>query len=140
MHRRHSCAKRSAECMFLLQPDARFHTRWTRRGSGPVTGCPILATVVFWSRSRFMLLYVVTDVERIASTGSSKVPRKGRAMFQVVSRQPFTAEARVRARVNPCGICGGQSSAGTGFYPSSSVFPCQYHSNVALQTHHLGNA
>jgi hypothetical protein len=36
-----------------------------------------------------------------------------RAMAQVVSRRPLTAEARVRARVNPC----------------------QYHSTVALQTH-----
>jgi hypothetical protein len=30
-------------------------------------------------------------------------------MAQVVSHQPLTAEARVRVRVNPCGICGGQS-------------------------------
>jgi hypothetical protein len=47
-------------------------------------------------------------------------------MAQVVSRRPLTAEARVRARVNPCEICGGQSGIGTGFSPSSSVFPCQY--------------
>jgi hypothetical protein len=50
----------------------------------------------------------------------------GRAMVQVVSRRPLTLEARIRARVNPCGICGGQSGTGTGFSPSSSVFPCQY--------------
>jgi hypothetical protein len=47
-------------------------------------------------------------------------------MAQVVSRRPLTAEARFRARANPCGICGGQSGTGTGFSPSSSVFPCQY--------------
>ena len=29
-----------------------------------------------------------------------------RAMAQVVSRRPLTAEARVRSRANPCGICG----------------------------------
>jgi hypothetical protein len=61
----------------------------------------------------------------------------GRAMTQVVSRRPLTAEAQVRARVNPCGICGGQSGTGTGFCPSSSVFPCQYNSTVALQTHKI---
>jgi hypothetical protein len=50
----------------------------------------------------------------------------GRAMAQVVSRRPLSAEDRVRARVNPCGICGGQSGTGTGFSPSSSVLPCRY--------------
>jgi hypothetical protein len=59
----------------------------------------------------------------------------GRAMAQVVSCRPLTAEARVRAQVNPCGICGGKSGTGTGFSPSSSVFPSQYNSTVALQTH-----
>jgi hypothetical protein len=50
----------------------------------------------------------------------------GRAMAQVVSRLPLTAEAWVHARVNPCGICGGQSGTGTVLSPSYSVFLCQY--------------
>jgi hypothetical protein len=49
-------------------------------------------------------------------------------MAQAVSRWPPTAEARVRSRVSPCGICGGQSCIGTDFSPSTSVFPCQFHS------------
>jgi hypothetical protein len=47
---------------------------------------------------------------------------KGRAMAQAVRRRPPTAEARVRSRLSPCGICGGQSGTGTGFSPSDSVF------------------
>jgi hypothetical protein len=42
---------------------------------------------------------------------------EGRAMAQAVSRRPVTAEARVRSRVSPCRICGGQSGTGTGFFP-----------------------
>jgi hypothetical protein len=60
---------------------------------------------------------------------------KGHAMDQVVSRQPLTTEAWVRAQVNPCGIYGGQSGTGTGFSSSSSVFPSIYHSTIALQTY-----
>jgi hypothetical protein len=46
-------------------------------------------------------------------------------MAQAVNRRPLTAEARVRAWVNLCGIYGGQSGTETGFLPSSSVFTCQ---------------
>jgi hypothetical protein len=52
-------------------------------------------------------------------------------MAQAVSRRPLTAEAWVRSRVSPCWICGGQGGTGTGFHPSSSVFPCQFHSTGA---------
>jgi hypothetical protein len=50
----------------------------------------------------------------------------GRAMAKVFSRRPLTAEARVRARVNPCGVYGGKSGTRTDFSASSLVFPCQY--------------
>jgi hypothetical protein len=52
----------------------------------------------------------------------------GRAMAQAVSRRPLTAEARVRSRVSPCGLCGGQSGTGTGFSPSTSVLAYQFNS------------
>jgi hypothetical protein len=54
-----------------------------------------------------------------------------RTMAQVVSRQPPTTEARVRSRVSPCGICGGQNGIGTGSSPNTSVFSCQFHSTGA---------
>jgi hypothetical protein len=59
-------------------------------------------------------------------------------MTQAVSCWPLTAKARVRARVSPCGICGGQSDAGTGSSLSCSVLLCQYHSTVALNIHISG--
>jgi hypothetical protein len=49
-------------------------------------------------------------------------------MAQSVIRRPPTAEAQVRSWVSPCGIWGGQSGTGTGFSPSTSVFPYQFHS------------
>jgi hypothetical protein len=54
----------------------------------------------------------------------------GRAMAQAVSRWHLTAEARVRARVNPCGICGGQSGTGQVFSEYFG-FPCKYHYTIA---------
>jgi hypothetical protein len=55
----------------------------------------------------------------------------GSAIAQAVSRRLLTAEARIRAQVRLCKICGGQRGTGTGFTPTSSVLPCQYHFIVA---------
>ena len=70
------------------------------------------------------------------STLMRKCPRNtsnthGRAMAQAVSHWPLTVEDRVRSRVSPRGICGGQSGTGTGVPPSTSVFLCQFHSTGA---------
>ena len=45
-----------------------------------------------------------------------------------MARWPLNAEVRVRSRVDPCAIYGGQSGTGTGFSPSTSAFPYQFHS------------
>jgi hypothetical protein len=79
--------------------------------------------------------YTQTGYDLDSLRPEQRTQPKGRAMAQVVSRRSLTAEAWVRARINPCGICGGQSGTGIGFSPSSSVFPCQYHSTVAHQSH-----
>jgi len=57
------------------------------------------------------------------------------AMAQAVSRRHVMTEARFYAYVRICGICSAQSGIGTDISPSSSVFPCQYHSTMAFHTH-----
>jgi hypothetical protein len=49
------------------------------------------------------------------------IPKGGRAMAQMASCRPFTAEARVLAWVSPCGIYGGQS--GTEVFSEFLCFP-----------------
>jgi hypothetical protein len=50
----------------------------------------------------------------------------GRAMVQVISRRPLTAEDRVRCRVSPCGIYGGQIGTGTDFPRVLLFFPVNF--------------
>jgi hypothetical protein len=54
-------------------------------------------------------------------------------MAQVVNCGPLT----LGAQVSPCGICGVDSGAGTGFSLSSSVFLCRYEFTMAVHTHSL---
>jgi hypothetical protein len=56
-------------------------------------------------------------------------------MAQALSCWPLTAETRVCALVNPCGICGGRNGTGTGFSLSSLVFPSQCIISPFFHTH-----
>jgi hypothetical protein len=86
------------------------------------------------------IFHLLSEEENVEFPGVKKVVLEhlaqqtvdlGRAMAQAVSRRSPTAEARVRSRVGPCWIYGGQRGTGTGFYPSTTVFPCQFHSTGA---------
>jgi hypothetical protein len=62
--------------------------------------------------------------------------RNCRTTAHAVSCRTLVAKSRVRGRVRPCGICGGQNGSGTEFrigefFDSS----CQYHFTVAIHTH-----
>jgi len=52
-------------------------------------------------------------------------------MAEAISRRPLTTEAQGRSQVSVHEICGRHSGTGTDFSPSTSVFPCQYHSTSA---------
>jgi hypothetical protein len=52
-----------------------------------------------------------------------KYIRNGRAMAQAASRWPPTAEARVRSRVSPRGICGGQVALGLRYSRVNFITP-----------------
>jgi hypothetical protein len=90
-----------------------------------------------WTKSckKFWIyVHMINFLQPAQSSGSFNISLDC-AMAQVVSCRPLTTEAQVRARVSPCVICGGQTGTGTGFSPSSSVFPCQHHSTMALHSH-----
>ena len=57
-------------------------------------------------------------------------PFNSRDMPQVVSRRSVTTQARARSHANPLEVGGGQSGNGRGFFPSTSVFLCQYYSII----------
>jgi len=53
------------------------------------------------------------------------------SVFETVGRRPLTSKVWIQSQASLCGICGGQSSIGTDFPPSRSVFLCQYNSTNA---------
>ena len=62
----------------------------------------------------------------------TRLTARGGAIAQAVSRWPLATKARALFQVSPSEICGGKSGTGTGFSPSTSLIPCQYHSIIAL--------
>jgi hypothetical protein len=48
------------------------------------------------------------------------------SISEAIRHLPLTAESRVRSRIGPCDICGGQSGTGTVFSPSSSAVPFNF--------------
>jgi hypothetical protein len=58
-------------------------------------------------------------------------PLNASALAEAVSRWRVTAEERVRSQLSPFEIRSGETDTGTGFCPSTSVFPRHYHSSNA---------
>jgi len=57
------------------------------------------------------------------------------SLEKTVIRQTVIAEDRVRYQVIPCEICDAKNYTWTGFSPSTSILPCQYHSTNAHEGH-----
>jgi len=81
----------------------------------------IILLVVYW-------LFVVPLSE--TSTLALRPRQPVRALRQASCR-PLTVEAQFRPSAIPREVCGGQIGTGTGFSPSTSVFPYHYHSTNA---------
>ena len=60
-------------------------------------------------------------------------------MVQTVRRRLFTVDACVQSQVRSRQVFGRESGTVSGFSPSNSVFPYQYHSTIAHATLTNGN-
>jgi hypothetical protein len=108
---------------------------FTTKNTVWVSQLPMRATCF----THFSLDDLVTLIE-IVPASNRPIAREtwgvsGRVTAQEASRRPLATDTRVRPLVSPCRICVVQSVTGTGYSPSSSVFPSHYHSTVALHTH-----
>jgi hypothetical protein len=91
-----------------------------------------------WSASRFGYLIVYYPGYRQIYTAGivvSSTAILGRACLRrLVGSLALAAHARVRYQASTRAIYSGQSSTGTGFSPSTSILPCQYHC-TSVHTH-----
>jgi hypothetical protein len=104
----------------VIQPVAGHYTDWAARltliiksSFSKVVGLPRphqIAAVAYWYfNMRFIIAFLLTHNSQPPTTLHSTLHFMAcRTIAQAVSRQPVTAEARVRARLSSCGICGGQ--------------------------------
>lgn len=63
----------------------------------------------------------------LVSTTLHNVKFHGHAIAVAVSCWTRAADAWIWSQPSACGICGGRSGTGTGYFVSTSVLPCHYH-------------
>jgi len=99
------------------------------------TFCPHSVSVCFvwiWEQTAIISLYSInwlvfmTKTECVYCAVRTGYLNIIRINFSL--KMPLIAEARYQSKVNPCGIFGGWSDHEIGCFPSTAVFPCQYHS------------
>ena len=57
-------------------------------------------------------------------------------MAREVNRRTLTPNTKVLSEAIPCQICGGKSATKTGFLPSTSAYPRQYHTLPQMLHNH----
>ena len=80
-----------------------------------------ICCVWIWKQTAIISLYSINWLVCIAKTEC--VYCAVRAEFLYTIQVTLMAECPLRSPANPCEICGGHSGTGTGFSPSTSVFP-----------------
>ena len=110
------------QCFKVFTPCCGFYTRRSYYFNLLNECSDVITDILCVSRQNAENLKVRLNVRKFLNFLFVLRSFKSRAMAQAVSRQPLTAEARVRSQVSACGICGGRSGTGTGFSPGTSVF------------------